>query len=153
MRGLAQYIIETEIPLLDFIDIIYAPHPIGMRFSWMLGGLCEKHQDYIYPAISYLFLNREAIKINQFNRSLAKMFKLVGIPPEIEGEAVNELFIWLQSADSNLSTKTYSLQALHKLTQQHNELKNELKLILEDLNYIDAPSFRSHADKVLKELK
>ncbi|MGL4598689.1 MAG: hypothetical protein ACRCYO_14320 [Bacteroidia bacterium] len=127
----ANYIIDQDIAVLDIAEIIHHKYPVGMRFSWMLGGLCALSPARVFPAIVYFFKQREKIEIKNFNRSLAKMFYLAGIPSEIEGEALDALFHWLQDAHSDVSTKRFALLTLDNCVCKQPDLKNEFLSTIE----------------------
>jgi hypothetical protein len=148
----AAYIVNNHIDLISIISLIEAEHPVAMRFSWVLGDLCETAPAVVYPSIAYLFNKREQIKIPNFNRSLAKLFYYCGVPNEIEGEAINELFKWLQNTKSNVSTKSYAMLALHQLTQLYPELQHELKAAIESQLNLNTPSFDKQAQRILLQL-
>jgi hypothetical protein len=145
----ANHIVEKKIPLIDFIELIHAEHPIAIRFSWMLGYLCEIKPEVVYPTISYFFTHRNEIKIPNFNRSLAKMFYLCGVPDELEGEVVTALFNWLQDPKSNITTKRYSILALDWITLFHPDLKNELKIVLQEIKDSGAGSLTKMIDRLI----
>jgi hypothetical protein len=148
----ARHIIETGIPLADLQSVILSEHPVAMRFSWVLGELGETEPSVVFPCVKYFFAKRRDIRIPHFNRVLAKMFYLAGIPPEIEGEAIDELFKWLLDAGSNVSTKTFSLLALSNVISKYPGLKNEFRLIVEDQLGKNSISFKKKAEKILKGL-
>ncbi len=125
---------------MDFIELIHAEYPIAIRFSWMIGYLCEIKPEIVYPTVSYFFTYRKEIKIPNFNRSLAKMFYLCGVPDELEGEVVTELFNWLQDPKSNITTKQYSILALNQITKKHPDLKNEFKIVLKEIRHSSSSS-------------
>ena len=152
-RRWAGYIIKNKIKVKDLFELIHQENPVAIRFSWILGGICEIAPDVVYPGIPYFFLKRHQIKIANFNRSLAKMFWLCGVPEKIEAEAIDELFKWLLDAKTIVTTKTYALFALDKLTEKHKELKNELKVVIEDQLGKNTASFDKHAIAVLKKLR
>ena len=86
-------------------------------------------------------------------RSLAKFFYLAGIPEEIEGEAVSDLFDWLGDPKMNVSTKTFALLALQEPVKKHPGLKAELKAVVEDQVNRTSVSFAKKASKLLRELE
>lgn len=148
----AAYIVNNHIDLISIISLIEAEHPIAMRFSWVLGDLCETAPAVVYPSITYLFNKRGQIHIPNFNRSLAKLFYYCGVPDEIAGEAINELFIWLQDTKSNVSTKSFAMLALHQLTQHYPELHQEFKAVVESQSSLNTPTFEKQAQKILLQL-
>ncbi len=152
LKTWAKYIIEHKIPILDLIGLIHAEKPVATRFAWMLGGMCETAPDHVYPSITYFFSKRKEIKVLNFDRSIAKMFHLAGVPPEIEGEAVDFLFKLLLDPRSNVQTKSTALNALHKLADKHLGLKNELKISINEELGKNSVSFEKRARKILGTL-
>ena len=148
----ADYIIKENIPLLDILELLDAEKRVATRFTWMVGDLCEQKPDVVFPAITYFWSKRNEIEITNYNRSLAKMCWLCGIPEEIEGEAVNELFEWLLDPEVIVSTKNYSLLALGNLTYKYPELKHELRMVIEDQLQKNSIAFEKCAQKVLKKI-
>ncbi len=147
------YIIENTIPIVQLTELMHHEHPIAMRFSWVLGDIADNHPEALRESVPYFFKHRNEIKFPNFNRSLAKFFYLSGVPEEIEGEAIDELFKWLMDAKMNVTTKTFSLLALHRLTLKHKDLQQELKLVIEDQLGKTSVSFENKARKILAELK
>ncbi|MFY8110346.1 MAG: hypothetical protein ACOVO9_15205, partial [Bacteroidia bacterium] len=129
--------IETHADMNELLHLLTEPHPINMRFAWFLGDLCTNKPALLFPHLSYLFLNRKQFGILNFNRSLAKFFFHCGIPDDIEAEVLNELFVWLNSPLSDISTKCFSLKVLIQFTKKYPELENELKSNLQQLQEIE----------------
>lgn len=146
------YIIDNEIKLTDLLPLIHAERQVAMRFSWLVGELCEQKPKVVSPCIVYFFSNRNKIQIKNFDRSLAKMFWLCGIPKKIDGVVVDELFEWLMDPKITVSTKSYALYALNNFAIAHPEIKNELRLVIEDQLGKNSVSFEKRAMKVLEGL-
>ena len=60
---------------------------------------------------------------------------------------------WLLATDTNVSIKSRSLSVLFRLTKKYPELKNELKLSLEDQMDKHSREFKKKAVKILAELE
>ena len=149
LRGWGAYIIQNNIALLNLIELIHAEKKVATRFSWMLGGIVEIDPQRVFPVIVYLFSHRSAIEILNFERSLAKMFSLAGVPEEIEGEAVEALFQWLMDHKVLLSTRIFAMAALQKFCLKHPELKHELMLVLEPIATQNTGSLQKKALEIL----
>ncbi len=149
----AHYIIFNKINLMDLVDLLYYKKPVNLRFTWLIGDICELNPTAIFPAITYLFTKRNEIRVLNFNRSLAKMFWLAGVPDEIEGEVIDEMFKWLLDLRMDVSIKNYSLLALYNLTSKHIDIKNELITVIEDQLNKNTSSFEKRAKKILDKLK
>lgn len=148
----AEYLVKNKIKLKSLIGLLHTDHPVNMHFSWVLGGLCEQNPKMISPIIAPLFSTREKIKIKNFDRSLAKMFSLCGIPKEIESEAIDQLFKWLTDPKISVSTKHYTMFALENVVKKYPDLKSEFKLVVEDQLTKNKPSFDKLAVKILKRI-
>jgi len=148
----AEYIVSNKIPLIDIIELLHAEKRAATRFIWVVGDLCELDPKVVYPAITYFWSKKNETEITNYNRSLAKMFWLCGIPEKIEGVATNEMFEWLLDPEVIVSTKNYSLLALANLTDKYSELKSELRMIIEDQLEKNSIAFAKCAQKVLKKI-
>jgi hypothetical protein len=147
-----QYIIENDVPLLQLADLILREKKVAMHFSWMVGELCDKVPDRVFPAVSYFFSVKDKVQFQNYDRSIAKVLWLAGVPEEIEGEAIDTLFKWLLDPKVIVSTKAYSLSAIAKMTTKYPELKNELLLVIEDQMDKSSAAFKARARMVMKEI-
>ncbi len=152
-RAWIEYIVDQDIALADLVEILYCDYKTAMRFSWIIGSLCEIDSKRVFPVVQQIFRNRERIKIPNFDRSMAKMFYLAGIPDELEGEAVDIMFAWMLDPKILVSTKNFSLFALYNTCLNYGELKNELKVVIEDQLDKNSKDFKKRAMKVLKKLE
>jgi len=148
----AEYILKNNIPILDLCELIKYDKPVSMRFIWLIGHLCDIKPQVVAPAIPYFFAVKNDVKFSNYDRSLAKMFSLCGIPTEIEAEAVDLLFNWILDPTILVSTKNYSIDALLKFSENYPELKNELKIVIEDQLSKNSVSFEKHAKRILEKL-
>jgi len=148
----ARFIIKYNFSLIDLAVLLNSERVIAMRFMWLIGHICDLNPGFVYPYTEYFFSKRSAEKFADYKRSLARMFYLSGVPKEIEGEAIHVMFNWLLDAKANVSTKDYCLKALEKLSEQHMDLKNELKMILEEQQGRNTAAFDRKIEKSLKKL-
>lgn len=148
-----EYIINHNILLKDLVEILYRDNKTAMKFSWIVGSLCELDSTRVFPVVNQIFNNRNKIKIPNFDRTIAKIFYLVEIPQEIEGEAVTVMFNWLLNPKIIVSTKNYSLFALYNLSEKYSDLKVELKEVIEDQLDKNSNDFKKRATKILLKLQ
>lgn len=149
-RKWAERIVEKKIAVMSLMNLLQCEAPIPIRFTWLIGDLCEIAPAMVAPAIPHFYAVRNTILFPNFDRSLAKMYWLCGIPLEMEGTIIDELFQWLMDPRISVSTKSYALSALFDFTQQQPDLKSELRLVLEDQLHKNSVSFEKHALKLLK---
>lgn len=151
-RKWAEHILKNQIPILDLVELIKLDKPVSMRFIWLIGVLCELKPEIVKPAIPYFFSVKNDVKFSNYDRSLAKMFSLCGIPKELEAEAVDMLFNWILDPAILVSTKNYSVDALLKFSENYPEIKNELKIVIEDQLSKNSVSFDKHAKRILEKI-
>ena len=152
IRKWVRYIIDHSIVLSTLHSVLDAERTVSMRFTWLIGGLCEQASEIVFPSVAYFYSKRHDVVFANYDRSLAKMFWLAGVPAEIEGAAIDDMFRWLMDANITVSTKTYSMFALHNLTAKYPELKNELKISLEDQLGKSTADFDKRLRKMLESL-
>jgi hypothetical protein len=149
----ADLVLARHIPVTSLVNTVLEPHPAGMRFIWMIGGLCDKRPEVIYPAVRDFYEVREKVTFRNYDRSLAKMFHLAGIPQEMEGEITDQLFKWLMDPLITVTTKEYAMLALLKVVRKHPDIKGELRAVLEDQMERNTPAFRKKVARVLLSLR
>ena len=148
----ARQIVDKDIPLLDLAPLLDAEHPVGMRFTWLIGDIMALEVQRGFPAIPYFFSRRHDITFPGYKRTLAKMMCNAGIPEEIEGEAVDEMFKWIRDPKVKVAVKAYSLDALYNFCVKYPELKEELKLVIEEQMEHHSFAFKKRAKRILKKL-
>lgn len=151
-RTWALYILEKKIPVLELVALLQFDRPVSIRFIWLIGDLCDLDPKTVEPAVPYFYSQLNKVNFPNFDRSLAKMFSLCGIPKANEAEVVDLLFNWILNPSINVSTKNYSLDALLKFSKNYPELINELRLVIEDQLSKNSISFEKHAKRILEKL-
>lgn len=152
LRKWSHTISETNVNIQDLLGLLDEDRFTAMRFLWLMGGLVEIDPERVAPAVPYLFSKQHTINVPNYDRSLAKFCWLAGIPEEIEGEVTNDLFQWILDPKVSTSTKSFAVLALYKQTQKYEDLKNELRIVIEDQLDKNGSSFEKRAGKILGEL-
>ncbi len=146
------YLIQHNVPLLSICELLFFEKPVSNGFIWMVGGLCEIDPDRVAPAVDFLFQQLGEVNFKNYERSLAKIFYWVGLPTKMESQAIDLLFEWLIDPKMIVSTKTFAMLAIFKITKAYPELKNELKIVIEDQVEFQSVSFRKKAVSILEML-
>jgi hypothetical protein len=145
----ANRIISDQIDLRSLLPLLTAERKIALRFSWLLGDICEKKPELVFEVFADIFFKRADYRIQNFDRSLAKMAWYCGFPKEIEGELVSELFNWLNDSHSSVSTKSYAMKALAAYSRSHPEISGELADSVQNQAVKVSISFQQQAKKIL----
>lgn len=152
LRGIGNRLKKENADLGEYLDLLWEEHPIGMRFTWLMGGLCERAPEMIAPHLPRLFTAKEELNFPGYDRSLAKWMSLCGIPEEIEGEVADQLFEWMLDPQIKVAVKAFSMTALANLSRKYPELGTELRLIIEEQFEEGSAGYKSRGRKVLAQL-
>lgn len=145
----ATYFIENQIDLKEFVDLVLSERKLALRFIWLVGDLCEINPEYVANVVPNFYELKDKVKFPNFDRSLAKLFLHCGIPEDMEGEIIEELFSWIMDAKVSVATKNNSMLALKKVLVKYPELENEFRLVIEYQLDKNSVSFRICAKKIL----
>lgn len=151
-RFWASIIIEKEIEIKELSNLLFCEKKIASRFSWLLSGIGSLDSKKLLSELPFLFSISEQVTNINFKHSFATYWLLCGVPLENEAEAIDLLLGWIQSSNINVTTKSRSLFAFYNLTKKYSDLKNELKLCLEDQLDKNTNDFRKRAMKILDKL-
>lgn len=145
-------VVEQDVDLKDLSGLLLCDQKVATRFLWFLTEVGMADPDKLFSELSFLLNFCDELS-PAYQKSFASFWLITGIPAEDEGRAIEMLFQWLLSADTNVTIKSRALQVLFKLTRKYPELKNELKLCLEDQMKKYSRDFEKRVAKVLLELE
>ncbi len=145
-------IIKNDLKIKDLSELLWCEQKIANRFLWLLSDIGLSAPNKLLKELTFLLNFFEQNKGNYIT-SMASFWRYVGVPIEDEGRAIDLLFSWLVSKDTNVTTKSRSLFVLFELTKKYPDLKNELKLCLQDQMNKQTPDFEKRAKKILMQLE
>lgn len=148
----AKLIVAEKIDIVSLCELLYEDKPIATRFSWLLSDIALTEPKVLYNVLPFLFQLRDKTSIPNFQYSFSKYWNYCSVPEEHEGEAIDLLFKWIEDPNVSVHIKTNSLNALSKILEKYPDLKNELKIVLEDQLDKNSVSFKRMATKVLMAL-
>ncbi|MDF3026029.1 MAG: hypothetical protein K0S23_336 [Fluviicola sp.] len=145
-------IIEKNIDIRDLASLLNGEYKVASRFLWLLSEIGLARPDKLFAALPFLLDFTDNMN-PVYKTSFANFWLIAGIPPENEGKAIDMSFQWLLSNETNVTIKSRSVLVLFKLTKKYPEIKEELKLCLEDQMDKYSNDFRKRAVKILRELE
>lgn len=147
----ATEIIEKEIVIRDLFELVNAEQKTASRFLWLLSDIGILFPEKLKSELPYLF-NICKNQKSEFKTSFASFWLYADVPTENEGEAIDLLFGWVLSSEVNVTIKSRALLVLFKLSEKYPEIKNELKLCIQDQLVKHSKDFKKRANKLLLEL-
>jgi hypothetical protein len=123
---------------------------VRQRAGWPLSYVARKHPDLISNHLGKLIKNLHKKGLHDAEkRNTVRILEDIELPEKYHGEIMSICFDFIQSPAEAVAIKAFSLTILGKLLPQYPDIKNELKLIIEERWEHETAAFRSRARKVL----
>ncbi|MDW7690816.1 hypothetical protein R9C00_21340 [Flammeovirgaceae bacterium SG7u.111] len=155
MLLIAKYIGENEERLAELMEVFLKGEPkVQQRSAWALYTTFEKYnlKKLILPYLAEMINLLDKPVHDAVVRNTVHIMEVVDIPTELHGEAVDQCFKLLMDNNSPIAIKAFSMTVIYNVSQHFPELKNELKLVIEDLLPYASPGLRNRGGKILKKL-
>ena len=126
---------------------------VVQRAAWPLSYCSIKHPEFLQKHFGKLLKNLEqpdlpvAVKENT-----VRLLQHVTIPKRFHGTVMNLCFGYIASPGEAVAVKVFSLTILEHLSKEYPEIKQELRMVIEDRRDLESAAFKSRAKKILKEL-
>ena len=131
-----------------FLDSEYR---INQRAAWPLSYCVIDHPKFIEKHFSNLVKNLHKPGVHDaVKRNTVRLLQHIEIPKKFHGEIMDICFRYLSSPEEPVAIKAFSLTVLHNLSKQYPEIKNEIKLVIEERWEHETAAFHSRAKKFLK---
>jgi hypothetical protein len=126
---------------------------VTQRAAWPLSYAVKNHPELIRKHLGKLIKNLEKKGLHDsVKRNSVRILRDLAIPERYHGQVMNTCFRFIESLDEAVAIKAFSLIILEKLLPQYPDIKNELKLIIEERWEHESAAFKSRAKKILKKL-
>ncbi|WP_341227502.1 hypothetical protein [uncultured Arcticibacterium sp.] len=140
----------------EWADCFFSNNSIlSQKAAWVLHFITDETPEMV-EVYQNDFLNKlkETDLHDAVVRAICRHWGEHGFPEDIEGDVYDVCLKYLQDS-SSIAIKAHAMYACNRLAQKYPELKQEFKLVLEELmlKYGDeSPAIRSRSSKLLKRL-
>lgn len=126
---------------------------LAQRAAWSVSWAAQKKPAIIQPYIQDLIaqLPRKDVHDAVIRNSI-RILQKIKIPGEFHADLMNNCFAFIESNTTPVAIKAFSLTTLYILSAVYPEIKNELKLIIEERWNYETAAFRSRGNLILKKL-
>jgi len=145
-------IVEKDLDIKELSGLLKCNYKIASRFQWLLSEIGEFNPGKLFKELPFLLDFFDQLN-PLYKTSFANYWLIAGVPPENEGKAIDMLFQWVLSTETNVTIKSRSILVLFKLTEKYPELKGELKLCLKDQMNKYSIDFEKRATKILMKIE
>jgi hypothetical protein len=127
---------------------------ITQRAAWPLSYCVRRYPALINPYFKLLLDNLAKKGLHgAVIRNTVRLLQDVEIPKKYQGRVMSTCFDFIQSPETAIAVKAFSLTVLQHLSRDFPDILSELKLIIEEQWDQAPPAFRSRAKKVLGQIR
>jgi hypothetical protein len=138
----------------ELLDIMFnGSPPLPHRASWIVTLITDKYPELFKPYLKKIISYVENCDNSSIRRNLLRSIAEYEIPEPLQGKLFDYCYKWLQSRFEPPAVKVHCMEILYNISQGEPDLKNELKLILEELSNHESPAVKSRCGKLLMKLK
>ncbi len=133
-----------------FLDTEYR---VAQRAAWSVSWATKGNTELIKPFVKDLVaqLQRKDVP-DAVIRNSVRILEAIEIPKIFHGDVMNACFAFIKTPSAPVAIKAFSLTTLFNLSKQYPEIKQELKLIIEDRWNFETSAFKSPGKKILERL-
>jgi hypothetical protein len=127
-------------------------YKITQRAAYSVGISIDNHPNLIEPYVEALIDNLDNKVHDAVKRNSVRILEKMDIPESHQGLLTEKCFQYLMSNNEPIAVKVFSMSILFNMVMKYHELKNELKIVIEDLMKYGTPAITSRGKKILKAL-
>ena len=126
---------------------------ITQRAGWPLSYIAIAHPQLVKKHLPVLVktLRKENLH-NAVKRNIVRFLQEIPIPEKLQGDVMDCCFRFISDPVEAVAVKAFSLTILEKLAKDYPEIKNELKIIIEERWPYETAAFHSRAKKILNSI-
>lgn len=149
------YIGDDADRMAKLMDCFFSDqYRLCQRASWAVGYMAEKQPTLLEPYLERLILNLNNPVHDAIIRNTMRVFRdLPTIPDDLLGLTADVCFRYVTTPSVAVAIRSFAMRVLEKICRKVPELKEEMRMTIEDLmQHETAPAFTSAAKDVLKRI-
>ncbi|MBI2429025.1 MAG: hypothetical protein HYV29_09575 [Ignavibacteriales bacterium] len=129
-------------------------HHVAQRASWIVSHCADRHPHLIGPWIAKMIKRASEKNVHDaVKRNVVRVLQFVAIPKKFQGIAADLCFGFLQSVESPIAVKAFSMTVLANIADDEPDLKRELSLVLKEMLPFGSSGIRARAKKILHKIE
>lgn len=125
---------------------------ISQRAAWILSHCFDENPWLIEKHLKVMVENLKKPVNVAVKRNTVRVLQHVDIPEDLLGEMAEICFGFLNSGKETIAVKANSMTILYNIVKKYPELKDELKLSIEDQMPYESTGFKARGRKILTAL-
>jgi hypothetical protein len=137
----------------ELIDIFFnGSYILSQRSSWIISHCADSRPELIKPYLDKMISRLGKPCHDAVIRNTLRIFQTAQIPEKSCGNLADYCFKILSSQEQPVAIRTFAMTVLYRITEKYPELKNELRILIQDQMPYSSPAFTSRGKKILKKL-
>lgn len=150
---LAKQIVADKILLGNLVELVISNDAlISNRAAWVISKCADQNITFLKPHISKFILALTKAKSDGVKRNMLRVLQELVVPKRLHGILVDQCFQIMESKKEAIAIKVFAMTVLSNVCNDIPELKNELRILIEDQLPYGSAGFRSRANKILSKL-
>jgi hypothetical protein len=132
---------------------LHDEYRVTQRAAWPLGYCARKYPSLINRHFGKLIKNLQKKDLpDAVKRNTVRLLQDMNIPRRYHGDILNTCFAFIASNEEPVAVKAFSLRILENLLPLYPDIRNELKLVIEERWEHETAAFHSRARRIIKKL-
>ncbi|SEI53865.1 hypothetical protein SAMN04487995_1232 [Dyadobacter koreensis] len=154
--AISEYAVSSEENFRELINCFLSDDiRVAQRAAWSVSWAAEKQPQIVQPYVGVLISQLKRTEVhNAVIRNSLRIFEDLDldIPEEFHGELMDACFQFLQDRDTAIAIKALALTILFNLSKTYPDIKNELRVIIEENIDFETAAYKSRGKKILAKL-
>ena len=150
---IADYIGSDPERIEELLRLFFAnENLVTQRSAYVFLIISDRNRALFLPHLKNLVSNLANNIHDAVKRNTLRLLQELPVPENLEGTLANVCFDYLQSNKEPVAIKVFAMTILANLATKYPDLKNELKIIIDDLMQNGSSGIRSRGKKLLLAL-
>ena len=149
------YLTNNPEKMTKLMDLFYSEESMTTQYAaWVVGSLGEKQPEMLAPFLPKMFKTMQKQECTEaIFRNSFRIFQYQSIPEELEAPLFDLSLRILSNKERAVATKVFAMTTALNIVKKTPELKNELRLVVENVLPYGSPGIKSRGKKVLYSLE
>jgi hypothetical protein len=127
---------------------------ITQRAAWIVKHCVDEHTELVLPYFNEMIdrMLKPGVHVAA-KRNVIRILQDVDIPRRLAGKIATVCFEMLGSAKEPVAVKVFSMTVLANIARQEPDLKNEIRILIDQQMPTGSAGFRSRGMKILQQLE
>ncbi|MEO8150662.1 MAG: hypothetical protein ABI723_23725 [Bacteroidia bacterium] len=151
---IVNYIGDDEKKFAELMDLFFNDeYRVVQRSAWSVSNCAEAHPQLIMPYLKKMIELLGEDVHNAVKRNIVRVLQFIDIPKKHYGKAAQACFDLLLSKDEPVAVKVFAMTVIANISKHEPDLKNELRIIINDQLPYSSAGFKSRAKKILMAIQ